>query len=85
MVHTFDILQLMNNFQIVFFQVFVIDTRTVDDSLSSQSPILKWEITDTKVTSMVWGNLDETIITGHEAGDIIQWDLRVKFYYIIIG
>ncbi|XP_061715620.1 eukaryotic translation initiation factor 3 subunit I [Cydia pomonella] len=57
-------------------EVFVIDTRTVDDSISSASPILKWEITDSKVTSMVWGTLDETIITGHEAGDLIQWDLR---------
>lgn len=56
----------------------MIDTRTIDDSLSTQSPILKWEITDSKVTSMVWGTLDETIITGHEAGDLIQWDLRVS-------
>lgn len=63
------------------FQVFVIDTRTVDDSISSQAPILKWEITDSKVTSMVWGILDETLITGHEAGDIIQWDLRVSLVF----
>lgn len=47
--------------------------------MSNQAPILKWEITDSKVTSMVWGTLDETIITGHEAGDLIQWDLRVGF------
>lgn len=46
--------------------------------MSNQAPILKWEITDSKVTSMVWGTLDETIITGHEAGDLIQWDLRVS-------
>lgn len=61
----------------IIFQVFIIDTRTIDDSISSASPILKWEITDSKVTSMIWGTLDETIITGHEAGDLIQWDLRV--------
>lgn len=51
--------------------------------MSSQAPILKWEITDSKVTSMVWGNLDETIITGHEAGDLIQWDLRVSYFKIV--
>lgn len=67
-----------NSYEFNALQVFIIDTRTVDDSISSQSPILKWEITDSKVTSMVWGTLDETIITGHEAGDLIQWDLRVR-------
>ena len=28
-----------------------------------------------KVTSLVWGNLDKQLITGHENGDIVQWDL----------
>ena len=64
--------------------MFIIDTRTIDESLSGQGPILKWEITDSKVTSMVWGCLDETIITGHEAGDLIQWDLRVCTIIIIL-
>lgn len=30
-----------------------------------------------KVTSLIWGTLDKTIITGHEDGAITQWDLRV--------
>ena len=29
-----------------------------------------------KVTSLLWGNLDETLITGHENGDIVQWDVK---------
>ena len=28
-----------------------------------------------KVTSLVWGDLDKQLITGHENGDIVQWDL----------
>ena len=29
-----------------------------------------------KVTSLVWGENDETIITGHDNGDIVQWDVK---------
>ena len=28
-----------------------------------------------KVTSLVWGHLDKQLITGHDNGDIVQWDL----------
>ena len=28
-----------------------------------------------KVTSLVWGSLDKYLITGHDNGDIVQWDL----------
>jgi len=34
-------------------------------------------VPDSKVTSLIWGTLDHTIITGHENGSITQWDLRV--------
>lgn len=34
-------------------------------------------VADSKVTSLIWGTLDHTIITGHEDGAITQWDLRV--------
>jgi len=30
-----------------------------------------------KITSAVWGPLDEVIITGHENGDLCQWDVSV--------
>ena len=29
-----------------------------------------------KVTSLIWGSLDEKLITGHENGDIVQWDVK---------
>jgi hypothetical protein len=41
-------------------------------------PILRIPITGPKVTSMLWGALDKTIITGHENGELTQWDLRVS-------
>ena len=28
-----------------------------------------------KVTSMVWGTLDKQLITGHDNGNIVQWDM----------
>jgi len=27
---------------------------------------------------MLWGTLDKFIITGHEGGELTQWDLRVS-------
>ena len=30
-----------------------------------------------KITSAVWGPLDEMIITGHENGELVQWDVKV--------
>jgi len=38
-------------------------------------------VPDSKVTSLIWGTLDHTIITGHEDGAITQWDLRVCIIY----
>ncbi|XP_074641996.1 eukaryotic translation initiation factor 3 subunit I-like [Tubulanus polymorphus] len=32
--------------------------------------------TNTKVTCAVWGPLDEMIITGHENGELCQWDVK---------
>ena len=33
-----------------------------------------------KVTVARWGNLNETIITGHEDGSISIWDPKVHLY-----
>ena len=30
-----------------------------------------------KVTAAVWGPLEKTIITGHEKGELIVWDVKV--------
>lgn len=45
--------------------------------LEGSTPILRMTVPDSKVTSLIWGTLDNTIITGHEDGAITQWDLRV--------
>ena len=29
-----------------------------------------------KVTSLMWHSLDNQLITGHDNGDIVQWDVR---------
>ena len=31
-----------------------------------------------KITSSIWGTLEDTIITGHDAGEIMMWDMRKK-------
>lgn len=31
-----------------------------------------------KITSSIWGTLEDTIITGHETGEIMLWDMRKK-------
>jgi len=31
-----------------------------------------------KVTSALWGTLDEFIITGHDNGELVQWDIKVN-------
>ena len=30
-----------------------------------------------KITAAVWGPLDEVILTGHNNGDLCQWDIKV--------
>lgn len=29
-----------------------------------------------KVTSLIWAGLDEKLITGHDNGDIVKWDMK---------
>lgn len=29
-----------------------------------------------KITSAVWASLDDLIITGHENGELVQWDVK---------
>ena len=33
-----------------------------------------------KITSAVWGPLDEMIVTGHENGDLVQWNVTVRIF-----
>lgn len=58
-------------------EIFIIDVRTVDSSFNENDNILRIPLTNApKATSMVWGNLDEVIISGHDNGDLAQWDLK---------
>lgn len=59
-------------------QLSIIDVRNADSSLSNAEPTLRIPINVSKITSLLWGPLDETIITGHENGQLSVWDLRVR-------
>lgn len=37
-----------------------------------------------KAFSVLWGSVDETLITGHEDGAIIKWDLRTSKKVVLI-
>lgn len=46
---------------------------------NSPDPIKQIDVTTqkfSKVTSSIWGPLEDTVITGHETGEIALWDLR---------
>ncbi|XP_055531634.1 eukaryotic translation initiation factor 3 subunit I [Wyeomyia smithii] len=58
-------------------ELFIFDVRNVDSSISDQTSMLKFTMNEqSKITSTLWGTLDETIITGHDNGSIRIWDLR---------
>lgn len=61
-------------------ELFLIDIRMIDSSLADEKPILRLPILQSKITSMLWGTLDETMITGHQDGQISLWDLRVHIF-----
>ena len=57
-------------------EINVIDTRTRQELSEIDSLITINSTEHTKVLSSLWGSLDESFITGHESGKIIQWDMR---------
>lgn len=58
-------------------EIHIIDVRNADASLEHQDPIMRIPVDGSKVTSILWGPLDETIISGHEDGKITMWDLKM--------
>jgi translation initiation factor 3 subunit I len=54
--------------------------RDIREPVSSKS-VLEIPITSrndfTKITSAIWSNLDDNIVTGHDNGDLMLWDVRV--------
>lgn len=60
-------------------EMFIIDVRNTDD-FGKADPILKLPMSGSRISSLLWGTLDEVIITGHENGDLKQWDLKVSYF-----
>jgi len=56
-------------------EIFIADVR--DPSQLGES-VTKTTVQDSKVTSVLWGPVDETIITGHENGKLTLWDLKTN-------
>ena len=50
--------------------------------LGNSEPYLTIISDESKVTSMVWGPLDEYIITGHENGSISKYDAQVMCNFL---
>jgi hypothetical protein len=61
-------------------ELFVIDSRIVDSTTGSESPIWRLPMNQSKITAFMWF-LDDTIITGHENGQIGSIDLRVSLTF----
>lgn len=57
--------------------MFIMDIRNVDTNMSQEHAISRISVTGPRVSAILWGALDETIITGHEDGEITLWDVRV--------
>lgn len=55
-------------------EIFIADVR--DPSQLGMSDT-KATIHDSKITSLVWGAVDESVVTGHENGTLTLWDLKV--------
>lgn len=48
--------------------------------VGSEGPAARFNISEKglrKVTSALWGTLDEFIVTGHDNGQLVQWDIKV--------
>ncbi|XP_046754059.1 eukaryotic translation initiation factor 3 subunit I [Diprion similis] len=57
-------------------EMFIIDARDVDSTLSQENAIRRIPINGPRISAIFWGALDETIVTGHEDGEINLWDMR---------
>jgi len=57
-------------------EINVVDSRT----FNAEEPIFKVAIPTggPKVTSMIWSGLDDLLLTGHDNGDIVQWDVKTQ-------
>lgn len=56
-------------------EIKIVDVRDAHH-MKGDDAIISVPVPTSKVTSAVWGPLDETLITGHENGDVIKWDIK---------
>jgi len=59
-------------------EIFFADVR---DPSQLGEAVTRTTIEGPKVTAILWGPLDQTVITGHEDGKLTQWDLRVIYKF----
>lgn len=64
-------------------EMFIMDIRDVDSIMSQEDAISRISVNGPRISSILWGALDETIITGHEDGEITLWDVRVSISIMI--
>ncbi|CAF1637323.1 unnamed protein product, partial [Adineta ricciae] len=56
-------------------EMYVVDIRArPSEGASARINITQKQLR--KVTSSLWGTLDEFIVTGHDNGELVQWDLK---------
>jgi len=57
-------------------EIVVVDART----FNPEEPVFKVAVpvNGPKVTSMLWGGLDDLLLTGHDNGDLVQWDVKTQ-------
>jgi len=65
-------------------EMFIMDVRNVDSTLSQEDAISRILVNGPRISAILWGALDETIITGHEDGEIKLWDVRVSVLNVFI-
>jgi len=44
------------------------------EQIATNSPFREIEVKESKVLRMIWGTVEDYIITGHESGQLTQWD-----------
>lgn len=64
--------------------MFIMDIKNVDAVLSQADAISRIAVNGPRISAILWGALDETIITGHEDGEITLWDVRVYNIFVLL-
>lgn len=65
-------------------EMFIMDVRNVDSTLSQEDAISRISVNGPRISAILWGALDETIITGHEDGEIKLWDVRASVFIVTV-